>query len=506
MAIVLTCPRCDRKYSVGDAMAGRRVTCKGCGQEFPVPGGPKPGQSSAWDDDDGGVIGFAPPPRGGAYADAPARDSAAADPSFRPPVRAKARSSGARAGPALPWWTVQGPARYFVVIVLGLLGYLGLVGARAMLTDRGNTPEAHAAVALMREYAANLDDLSGLIENLAVGESAEGLASQTAQGKARMTALMDRMQAHGGLTDDEGRYLKREAGPTMRKALARIKAALKKFEGLPAFAGQLAMMNADFDRQLAHWDGPTSGVAPSPPPQDEGTVAAAPPPPKPVEVVIPADADADANADAVTRSILELKTSDLAKTMTALKRLQETPPDARAAEVVQTVLPFFAPGAPTHLRPEAVHVLTAWPTEEGIAALRKGVADDFILVRRESMQGLGELKDLDAIDAIVDRLPLENEYAMNALIAYGPVAETPLIARLKSDDPRVRASIYRILEKVGGTETIMAMKAMPPDDDTYAQTCAGVARSAIAKRVRPSPESPKSKAKPAVPARAKAKR
>ena len=38
MAIEFSCPRCDRRYSVSEAMAGRRVTCKACGQERTVPG------------------------------------------------------------------------------------------------------------------------------------------------------------------------------------------------------------------------------------------------------------------------------------------------------------------------------------------------------------------------------------------------------------------------------------------------------------------------------------
>jgi len=41
MAIVFMCPRCDRKYSVSDALAGRRATCKDCGQEQTVPS-PRP--------------------------------------------------------------------------------------------------------------------------------------------------------------------------------------------------------------------------------------------------------------------------------------------------------------------------------------------------------------------------------------------------------------------------------------------------------------------------------
>lgn len=37
MSIRFQCPRCDREYSVADAMAGRRIVCKDCGQERTVP-------------------------------------------------------------------------------------------------------------------------------------------------------------------------------------------------------------------------------------------------------------------------------------------------------------------------------------------------------------------------------------------------------------------------------------------------------------------------------------
>ena len=501
MAIVLTCPRCDRKYSVGDAMAGRRVTCKGCGQEFPVPGGSKPGRSSSHDDDDdGGVIGFAPsPPVRSTYGTTP-QSSSAPDDGFRPPPRAKARSSGSRSsGQARPWWAVQGPARYLVVVVGGVIAYLGLVGARAVLTDRGNTSQAQQAVALTREYAANLDELSGVIEDLAVGQSAEGIASKMADGKARMTNLMERMQALGGLTADEERYVKREAGPTMRKALIRIKTAFKKFEGLPALASQMAMMNASFDQQLAHWNGSASGSAASPSGAG-GSVAAVAPPPKPIEVVIPAD------ADAVTRSLLELKTHDHLKTLAAFKRLQETPSDHRANEVVQAILPFVAPEGQLQFRDEAVKVLAAWPTEEGIAALRKGVADGYILVRDESMKGLAHLKDAAAIESIIDRLELDPNIAPSALALYGPMVEAPLIARMTGGTTQFRGRVYGALGVIGGKETLQAMNALPPDDDPYVQLCAKMARDAINKRVGPLPEPPTAKAKASAPARGKAKR
>ena len=100
MAIVVTCPRCDRKYSLADTMAGRRVTCKGCTQEFGVPGraassSPSKTKASAWDDDDGGEIAFAAPPPRQVYEE-PTK-SKSDDDDFRPPPRVKARiSSGSK--------------------------------------------------------------------------------------------------------------------------------------------------------------------------------------------------------------------------------------------------------------------------------------------------------------------------------------------------------------------------------------------------------------------------
>ena len=37
MPITFACPRCDKSYSVAEALAGKRVKCKACGQEQTVP-------------------------------------------------------------------------------------------------------------------------------------------------------------------------------------------------------------------------------------------------------------------------------------------------------------------------------------------------------------------------------------------------------------------------------------------------------------------------------------
>ena len=75
MAIQFSCPRCDKRYSVSDALVGKRIVCKACGQERTVPTAPpnrdsEPPPPSWLDEDaeagvfaDAKVVASAPPPR-----------------------------------------------------------------------------------------------------------------------------------------------------------------------------------------------------------------------------------------------------------------------------------------------------------------------------------------------------------------------------------------------------------------------------------------------------------
>lgn len=492
MAIVFTCPRCDRKYSVADTMAGRRVTCKGCGQEFPVPGTATAAEStrpSSWDEDDGRPIAFARPGAGPpAHADRPPR-AASDDEEFRPPPRVKVRSSGSRSsGSAAGGWSMQGPARYGATGGgLLVLVCVAIFAARSFFGLGGGTPRAHEAAQMMGDYAAILNEMSGLIEQMHDPASVQNLGPQMTSLQSRNQVIMSRIQTFGGLTAVEDRWLKREVGPTMRAALTRTKNATRKFETVPGYMGQLALMNAELDREIAQWGGPSGDVASSPSqafPAPSLPVATAPSAAtKTPEVVIPP------NADDVTRSLLELKSANVTKISDALKRLEKLPPDQRADEVVKAALPFLSPQHTyAYLASDAVKVLAAWPTPEGVAVLCRSVSDENILVRNESMAGLGQIKAPGGIEPIIDRLVIDQYNATNALVAYGTaLAEAPLIARLTHADYRVRANVCGVLAKVGGKDTLLAMKDLPPDEHPYTRIQAQLAWEAIAKRVGPLP-------------------
>ncbi len=489
MAIVVTCPRCDRKYSLADTMAGRRVTCKGCTQEFGVPGcsassSPSKTKASAWDDDDGGEIAFAAPPPRQVYEE-PTK-SKSDDDDFRPPPRVKARtSSGSKSKKSDTSWTwgfhgsTTMMVRSIVAVVVAIVAFLS---GRGYLSDAGNTPHAHDAVALIQEYAALLNEGSGLLEQGADAESFERL-------QVRVNEVQTRIRGAGDVTVAEERYIKREVGPTMREALTRTKLAFKKLEADPILAIRLSLANVQLDKELKAWGGPSREIPSNPPPAAPSVELAAPlATPIAAEPAIPAD------TDDVTRSLLELKSANFIKRKDALIRLQQATPDGRADEVVSAAISqFVGSDRNSSVATEAVKVLGTWPNRAGISMLCGLVSDENILIRYEAMAALAKSLDPSGIEPIIGRLPKEQQEATKALVIYGPAAEAPLIARLTDADPRVRGTACDALAKLGGKDTLTAMKDLPPDEHPAIRDHAKLAWDEIVKRVGPLPEEAKPK-------------
>lgn len=492
MAIVFTCPRCDRRYSVSDAMAGRRVVCKGCQQEFGVPG--KAATASSWDEDDGPEIAFAAPP--------PTRPRPSATPSTdeddggtRRPARAKAKSgarssSSGRSSPSI--------GQYGIAIVGVIVAVIALGVGRSYLGIGGNTPRANDAIGFVRERAGIMNEMSALLERVDDPDAAVSLQGQFQELDRREKDLKMRVLAFGGITKAEDAYVRRQMATEMREALTRLKITLRKFEAYPAAYARLAFLNAGIDKDLKEWGGPTREIPTTPVPiqvpglaglpAPTSTVTAAPMPPKASTPEIPAD------ADAVTRSLIELKSTEANPKMQALKRLLTTPPNDRAAEIAAAVAPLMsASGNQSFLAPDAVKVLVAWPCPESIESLCNGVSSDNILVRNESMQGLGKLKAPNGIAPILTRIVPDAYNAKLALTAYGSEAEAPLIALLKDDDYKVRAAACEILSVVGGKDTLKAMNDLPPDAHPYTMSQAKSAYLEIVKRVGPLPGTAKAK-------------
>lgn len=145
MAITFTCVRCDRNYSVADAMAGRRVTCKACGQEFNVPSGAVAARSAAFDeddeDDDGPPIKMAPArPPTRAYEDVlspvPPRGQSASyddDEGFdRPSPRGKKKAKRGDPGLIAGFFPRSTKSVVIVIVALLMAGFGISVASKAM--------------------------------------------------------------------------------------------------------------------------------------------------------------------------------------------------------------------------------------------------------------------------------------------------------------------------------------------------------------------------------------
>ena len=264
MAISFTCVRCDRKYSVGDAMAGRRVTCKACGQEFNVPGGAVAARSAAFDDDDDDSppVAIAPPPRTvspAAYL--PPR----AEPSPPPrAVRAPAPSRS-RSG-ATPAWV---PSAIKGVIALGIIAAAGgtiwyivnhgvptVADIQNNIQNIGVTEKAKQAVEAAKEYTSVCNEMADNLAKLQDAESARGLGPTMQALDIRILEVNRKLvSALRTLNASEERHVKSTVGGEVRVALGRIKSEIQRITSLPNKGNSSALVRnmVLLDREIAQW-------------------------------------------------------------------------------------------------------------------------------------------------------------------------------------------------------------------------------------------------------------
>lgn len=498
MAINFTCVRCDRKYSVGDAMAGRRVTCKACGQEFNVPGGMVAARSAAFDDeddDDGPPISMAPPrPTSRAYHDAvlPATRPVSSDrdetrpltrPGVAPPRRKIAASSP----------LVGGLGGLLVVVLLGLGGFYvyqnGLPASLASFSS-GNTARAQEHLAVGREGIALLDEMSGLFEQITDAASVQRVSGGMMALQVRGQALQENTQRLTMVTKAEDNYVRQTLGPEMRRSLTRFHASVQKLGQFPQSAGQLAQFNAQYNREIVKWGGTPENPVSVPPPQNFGAAppgsgAAAPPvataPPLPPDPVVPDD------ADAVTKSLIQLKSREAHKKSEAVERLGRTKPNDKLDEVVKALLPLLEHDD-IFVVSRTIKTLVVWHTPEVVPALCDRLADNRGFIRHDAIKALGALRDPRAIEPLVDHMKEHAGEVRDALKLYGASAEAPLIGRLQDPDPNVRSGACEVLKDIGGKDTLRAMIKLPADPDAGVRSAATSAMEAIVARVGPIPE------------------
>jgi hypothetical protein len=216
-----------------------------------------------------------------------------------------------------------------------------------------------------------------------------------------------------------------------------------------------------------------------------------PPSAKPA-ISIPAD------ADPVTKSLLQLKSSDMGQKKEAVHRLERTAPDKRLHEVVTALLPLLNDDD-GFLVNDVIKTLMVWRSPAVLPALIQRTNDNRFFVRKEAIKALGKFPDARAVEAIIPHIREDGFEAEAALKEIGPTAEPALIGKLRDGDPHVRRITCEILGQIGGADTIKAMRAIPLDPDLGVRMAANRAAEAIVARVGPVPRtggSPKAGTKP----------
>jgi predicted Zn finger-like uncharacterized protein len=203
------------------------------------------------------------------------------------------------------------------------------------------------------------------------------------------------------------------------------------------------------------------------------------------EPVIPAD------ADPVTKSLLQLKSTDDGKRKDAVKRLERLLPDEHVDEVVKALLPLLDDDDGFFVT-DVIKALIVWQNPKVVPALIQRSKDNRFGVRHAAIKALGQSKDVRAVEPLIERFEEDGHQSENALKELGAIAEPALIARLKDGEPKIRRKACDILKVIGGRDTLKAMDKLPSDPDLLTRAAAAEAYKQIVARVGRLPSSTKS--------------
>lgn len=184
----------------------------------------------------------------------------------------------------------------------------------------------------------------------------------------------------------------------------------------------------------------------------EQSIAAAPRNPRALEP------EAPANGDAVTKSLIQLKSPDIGRQKDALTRLMHVRPNDRAKDVLAAVLPIFE-NDDEDLIKHAARVVGVWQSPEAMAKLIDMVNDSRVFLRWDIIKALGKYDDAKAAEALVGRFKEDGHLVEESLKSMGPAAEPALIALLRNPDADLRKKACEVLKFVGGAATLKAMRA-----------------------------------------------
>ncbi|MDG3007802.1 HEAT repeat domain-containing protein [Paludisphaera mucosa] len=464
MAITFSCASCGKRYSVDDALAGRRVRCKACAQTTTVPQAPL---ATARDAD-------APPPAGW-YDDDDISSRLKSRPHAGPPAPSEVddaprapRRAGVRPTRSRPAGPSTSELPILVKVGLGLIGVL--VAFSCLSVMYYGLKQGHPEIVPLAGGMLLLVAFAGLavVCNLKL-------------------LFRGYREGYGGIPWYIpfrrliwiSRNLK-ETGPLVAGNLA----------GLAGAAASVVFIIPAGGPNQARRAGPpgfAAAVAPAPGPAFEADFPAPAATPGDFAVADPGPAPApggdEGPKDPTSKALAGLTSSDAgARKRAAGELVRLAPEDGRRDEVQRALRPLLDDPDGFFVL-DVARAMAAWATPETVPALIAKTRDERFGVRWEVIKILGELGDPRAAEAVAARLKEDGIAAAPALRKLGAGAEGALVELLKSPDPDLRREACNVLKDVGGSDTLDFMKTARPDPDPLVRMTAQQAMQAVAARV-----------------------
>lgn len=187
------------------------------------------------------------------------------------------------------------------------------------------------------------------------------------------------------------------------------------------------------------------------------------------------------NADAVTKSLFRLKSSSSRRRAEGARKLIETLPDDRRAQVASALEPLLS-DADQHTRTTAIEALGVWGTKDTVPILLKAMQEKE--TRGAAIKALGRLKDPRAVEPLADRMEdfFERSEAIEALKKIGPPAEDAMIQRLGHTNGDVRQASCEVLKVIGTKKSLPVLEKVAAENDFFLSPKAKEAIKAIEMR------------------------
>ena len=179
--------------------------------------------------------------------------------------------------------------------------------------------------------------------------------------------------------------------------------------------------------------------------------------------------------------VAKLKSGNFMVQEAALKELQALPPDRQQRDIAEGIKVVLRTGT-QELKIEALKALAQWGQADDAAAVTPLLEGRWPGMAGEAVKTLGQLQGPVAAAALAGLLGGDqHDAAAQALRPFGKEAEQPLLARITSEDARVRRTVCELLGQVGSEMSLPALRQATEDADPGVRQAATAALEALQK-------------------------